>query len=92
MSQTVIDFLASQLNASGELGTWAHLLVDTGEETWGTAVALHSPAPQGRSLSDSDAWGAGRGISNDRSQLSLDKLLTRLYFTRAERNAKNMRK
>ncbi len=50
--------MASQPNASGELGAMAHPLVDTGEETEGTAVALHSPAPQGRSPSASDAWGA----------------------------------
>ncbi len=38
VSQIVIDFVASQPNTSGELGAVAHPLVDTGEETWGTAV------------------------------------------------------
>ncbi len=33
VSQIVIDFVASQPNASGELGAVAHPLVDIGEET-----------------------------------------------------------
>ncbi len=33
VTQIVIDFVASQPNASGELGAVAHLLDDTGKET-----------------------------------------------------------
>ncbi len=76
VSQIVIDFVASQPNASGELGTVAHPLVDIGEETyellWSfTLRHLREEVSQLSTL-------GGRGIIVDRIHLALDKLPTRL--------------
>ncbi len=69
VNQIVIDFVASQPNALGELGAVPHLLVDTGEETY------CAPSLAGTSGKKSVSF---RGITIDRNHLSLDKLLTRL--------------
>ncbi len=87
VSQIVIDFVASQPNASGELGAvhirWLILAKTPRELLWPFARRhLREEVRQFSTL-------GGRGITVDRIHLSLDKLPIRLSAERSAENTRN---